>query len=190
MSPGLVLRRLPEVSSADSDHERRRAGSACRGLQAWHHPQGKTQPGFTFVAHKTRHARFMAFPVVVVLQGNQMTLVFMEREYSSPEEPHLGIVHMVEVSPPAHVRAMAWLGWRRLISESGCSIAACRNMPGFPLFWFKAWEEVMRFYSLVTQRCIIVQFLASSCDDYRFLWKCSCPLICLFIIIMQVIVCL
>lgn len=32
------------------------------------------------------------------LQGNQMTLVFMEREYSSPEEPHLGIVHMVEVS--------------------------------------------------------------------------------------------
>lgn len=29
-----------------------------------------------------------------------MTLVFMEREYSSPEEPHLGIVHMVEVSAP------------------------------------------------------------------------------------------
>lgn len=34
---------------------------------------------------------------VFPLQGNQMTLVFMEREYSSPEEPHLGIVHMVEV---------------------------------------------------------------------------------------------
>lgn len=34
---------------------------------------------------------------VVVLQGNQMTLVFMEREYSTPEEPHLGIVHIVEV---------------------------------------------------------------------------------------------
>ncbi|XP_064815894.1 laminin subunit alpha-5-like, partial [Oncorhynchus masou masou] len=33
-----------------------------------------------------------------VFQGNQMTLVFMEREYSSPEEPHLGIVHMVEGS--------------------------------------------------------------------------------------------
>lgn len=26
-----------------------------------------------------------------------MTLVFMEREYSRPEEPHLGIVHIVEV---------------------------------------------------------------------------------------------
>lgn len=26
-----------------------------------------------------------------------MTLVFMEREYSTPEEPHLGIVHIVEV---------------------------------------------------------------------------------------------
>ena len=26
-----------------------------------------------------------------------MTLVFMEREYSSPEDPHLGIVHLVEV---------------------------------------------------------------------------------------------
>ncbi|XP_055747285.1 laminin subunit alpha-5-like [Salvelinus fontinalis] len=34
----------------------------------------------------------------VILKGNQMTLVFMEREYSSPEEPHLGIVHMVEGS--------------------------------------------------------------------------------------------
>lgn len=34
---------------------------------------------------------------VSVLQGNQMTLVFLEREYSSPEEPHLGIVHIVEV---------------------------------------------------------------------------------------------
>ncbi|CDR10779.1 unnamed protein product [Oncorhynchus mykiss] len=33
----------------------------------------------------------------VILKGNQMTLVFMEKEYSSPEEPHLGIVHMVEV---------------------------------------------------------------------------------------------
>uniref|UniRef100_A0A8K9UV88 Laminin subunit alpha-5 n=1 Tax=Oncorhynchus mykiss TaxID=8022 RepID=A0A8K9UV88_ONCMY len=34
----------------------------------------------------------------VILKGNQMTLVFMEKEYSSPEEPHLGIVHMVEGS--------------------------------------------------------------------------------------------
>ncbi len=39
----------------------------------------------------------------VLLQGNQMTLVFMEREYSSPEEPHLGIVHMVEVNSPSWV---------------------------------------------------------------------------------------
>ncbi|XP_073325739.1 laminin subunit alpha-5 [Pagrus major] len=34
----------------------------------------------------------------IILKGNQMTLVFIEREYSSPEEPHLGIVHMVEGS--------------------------------------------------------------------------------------------
>ncbi|XP_077572690.1 laminin subunit alpha-5 isoform X2 [Stigmatopora nigra] len=34
----------------------------------------------------------------IILKGNQMTLVFLEREYSSPEEPHLGIVHMVEGS--------------------------------------------------------------------------------------------
>lgn len=26
-----------------------------------------------------------------------MTLVYMEREYSSPEDPHEGIVHLVEV---------------------------------------------------------------------------------------------
>ncbi|XP_061662817.1 laminin subunit alpha-5 isoform X5 [Syngnathoides biaculeatus] len=34
----------------------------------------------------------------IVLKGNQMTVVFLEHEYSSPEEPHLGIVHMVEGS--------------------------------------------------------------------------------------------
>ncbi|KAM6924368.1 laminin subunit alpha-5 [Xenentodon cancila] len=34
----------------------------------------------------------------IILKGNQMTLVFMEREYSSPEDPHLGIVHIVEGS--------------------------------------------------------------------------------------------
>ncbi|KAF3860796.1 hypothetical protein F7725_001051, partial [Dissostichus mawsoni] len=34
----------------------------------------------------------------IILKGNQMTVVFMEREYSSPEDPHLGIVHMVEGS--------------------------------------------------------------------------------------------
>ncbi|XP_037101771.1 laminin subunit alpha-5 isoform X1 [Syngnathus acus] len=34
----------------------------------------------------------------IILKGNQMTLVFVEREYSSPAEPHLGIVHMVEGS--------------------------------------------------------------------------------------------
>lgn len=33
----------------------------------------------------------------VCVQGNQMTLVYMEREYSSPEDPHEGIVHLVEV---------------------------------------------------------------------------------------------
>ncbi|XP_063064918.1 laminin subunit alpha-5 isoform X2 [Engraulis encrasicolus] len=34
----------------------------------------------------------------VILQGNQMTLVFMEREYPSAEDPHEGIVHLVEGS--------------------------------------------------------------------------------------------
>ncbi|XP_034151886.1 laminin subunit alpha-5 isoform X3 [Esox lucius] len=34
----------------------------------------------------------------VILMGNEMTLVFMEREYSSPDAPHLGMVHMVEGS--------------------------------------------------------------------------------------------
>ncbi|XP_067382208.1 laminin subunit alpha-5 isoform X2 [Channa argus] len=34
----------------------------------------------------------------IILKGNQMTLVFMEREYSSPEKPHLGIVYLVEGS--------------------------------------------------------------------------------------------
>ncbi|XP_056106000.1 laminin subunit alpha-5 isoform X1 [Rhinichthys klamathensis goyatoka] len=34
----------------------------------------------------------------IILKGNQMTLVYMEREYSSPEDPHEGIVHLVEES--------------------------------------------------------------------------------------------
>ncbi|XP_030624223.1 laminin subunit alpha-5 [Chanos chanos] len=34
----------------------------------------------------------------VILKGNQMTLVFMEREYPSPEDPHEGVVHLVEGS--------------------------------------------------------------------------------------------
>lgn len=46
--------------------------------------------------------KILSSAVFLVLQGNQMTLVFIEREYSSPEEPHLGIVHMVEVNSSAH----------------------------------------------------------------------------------------
>ncbi|TUI56729.1 Laminin subunit alpha-5 [Bagarius yarrelli] len=34
----------------------------------------------------------------VILKGNQMTLVYMEREYSSPDESHEGSVHLVEGS--------------------------------------------------------------------------------------------
>ncbi|KAL4655456.1 laminin subunit alpha-5 isoform X1 [Arapaima gigas] len=34
----------------------------------------------------------------VILKGNQMTLVYMEREYSSPGMPHEGLVHLVEGS--------------------------------------------------------------------------------------------
>ncbi|KAG9332520.1 hypothetical protein JZ751_014618 [Albula glossodonta] len=34
----------------------------------------------------------------VILKGNQMTLVFLEREYSQPGVPHEGIVHLVEGS--------------------------------------------------------------------------------------------
>ncbi|XP_036446627.1 laminin subunit alpha-5 isoform X2 [Colossoma macropomum] len=34
----------------------------------------------------------------VILKGNQMMLVYMEREYSSPEQPHEGVVHLVEGS--------------------------------------------------------------------------------------------
>uniref|UniRef100_A0AAV2LXJ7 Laminin subunit alpha-5 n=1 Tax=Knipowitschia caucasica TaxID=637954 RepID=A0AAV2LXJ7_KNICA len=34
----------------------------------------------------------------VILKGNKMTLVFMEREYPSAEDPHSGIVHIVEGS--------------------------------------------------------------------------------------------
>lgn len=58
--------------------------------------------------HGSAKPRLTASPLfVALLQGNQMTLVFMEREYSSPEEPHLGIVHMVEVDSPS--QTFLWL---------------------------------------------------------------------------------
>ncbi|XP_062872234.1 laminin subunit alpha-5 [Trichomycterus rosablanca] len=34
----------------------------------------------------------------IILKGNQMILVYMEREYSSPRDPHEGVVHLVEGS--------------------------------------------------------------------------------------------
>lgn len=55
--------------------------------------------------------------VFVLVQGNQMTLVFMEREYSSPEEPHLGIVHMVEVSSPPQTSSHMWHQSESLTAE-------------------------------------------------------------------------
>lgn len=42
-STGVIIRRLPEISSTHSDHERRRVVSACWGLQTWHHPEGARQ---------------------------------------------------------------------------------------------------------------------------------------------------
>ncbi|KAJ3586856.1 hypothetical protein NHX12_013248, partial [Muraenolepis orangiensis] len=47
-------------------------------------------------------------------EGNQMTLVFMEREYSSPEEPHLGIVHLVEGSF-LHAQTGNWVSREELM---------------------------------------------------------------------------
>ncbi|KAI5095781.1 laminin subunit alpha-5 isoform X1 [Silurus meridionalis] len=39
-----------------------------------------------------------AFRPDIILKGNQMTLVYMEREYFSPEEPHEGVIYLVEGS--------------------------------------------------------------------------------------------
>lgn len=69
-------------------------------------------------------ARSNSRRVVLVLQGNQMTLVFMEREYSTPEDPHLGIVHIVEVGRFSQISSNRvlwdrWLLWWR--SSTGCA---------------------------------------------------------------------
>lgn len=64
----------------------------------------------TFVTTGSASPASCLFPVV---QGNQMTLVFMEREYSSPEEPHLGIVHMVEVSRVDEALRRFWVAGTR-----------------------------------------------------------------------------
>lgn len=54
-------------------------------------------------AHVVPHCLTIMFLLLIlvtlfVVQGNQMTLVFMEREYPSPEDPHSGVVHIVEVT--------------------------------------------------------------------------------------------
>ncbi len=56
-----------------------------------------------------------------------MTLVYMEREYSSPEDPHVGIVHLVEVKnlvPKKKVFTNAQL------LQFKCSLSHCRRVSG------------------------------------------------------------
>uniref|UniRef100_A0A3Q1JX64 Laminin subunit alpha-5 n=1 Tax=Anabas testudineus TaxID=64144 RepID=A0A3Q1JX64_ANATE len=77
----------------------------------WHAPKTylgdkvSSYGGYLRYRLHTQTMRGDAFPLPaeasrpdIILKGNQMTLVFIEREYSSPEKPHPGIVHMVEGS--------------------------------------------------------------------------------------------
>ncbi|XP_043080700.1 laminin subunit alpha-5 isoform X1 [Puntigrus tetrazona] len=76
----------------------------------WHAPRAylgdkvSSYGGYLRYRLHTQTMRGDAFLIVettrpdVILKGNQMTLVYMEREYSSPEDPHKGIVHLVEES--------------------------------------------------------------------------------------------
>uniref|UniRef100_A0A9J8BJ37 Laminin subunit alpha-5 n=1 Tax=Cyprinus carpio carpio TaxID=630221 RepID=A0A9J8BJ37_CYPCA len=76
----------------------------------WHAPHAylgdkvSSYGGYLRYRLHTQTMRGDAFLIVettrpdVILKGNQMTLVYMEREYSSPEDPHEGIVHLVEES--------------------------------------------------------------------------------------------
>ncbi|KTG35339.1 hypothetical protein cypCar_00020114, partial [Cyprinus carpio] len=72
----------------------------------WHAPHAylgdkvSSYGGYLRYRLHTQTMRGDAFLIVettrpdVILKGNQMTLVYMEREYSSPEDPHEGIVHL------------------------------------------------------------------------------------------------
>ncbi len=91
---GVILRRLSALPLAYADHERW-CFSDSWDHTAWRYTQGtrakslllSSLPGvFTWGLTES-----------ICVQGNQMTLVYMEREYSSPEDPHEGIVHLVEV---------------------------------------------------------------------------------------------
>ncbi|TRY84024.1 hypothetical protein DNTS_013565, partial [Danionella cerebrum] len=76
----------------------------------WHAPQAylgdkvSSYGGYLRYRLHTQAMRGDAFMMVetvrpdIILKGNQMTLVYMEREYSTPEDPHEGIVHLVEES--------------------------------------------------------------------------------------------
>uniref|UniRef100_A0A671KQZ1 Laminin subunit alpha-5 n=1 Tax=Sinocyclocheilus anshuiensis TaxID=1608454 RepID=A0A671KQZ1_9TELE len=76
----------------------------------WHAPRAylgdkvSSYGGYLRYRLHTQTMRGDAFLIIettrpdVILKGNQMTLVYMEREYSSPEDPHEGIVHLVEDS--------------------------------------------------------------------------------------------
>ncbi len=75
--------------------------------------------------------------VFFLLQGNQMTLVFMEREYSSPEEPHLGIVHMVEVKSPflcAFIGYLSYTSREIYVRRQTTTHADRQQHVGFTLF--------------------------------------------------------
>ncbi len=91
---GVILRRLSALPLAYADHERW-CFSDSWDHTAWRYIQGTRAK--SLLLSSLPGVFTLGLTESICVQGNQMTLVYMEREYSSPEDPHVGIVHLVEV---------------------------------------------------------------------------------------------
>ncbi len=91
---GVILRRLSALPLAYTDHERW-CFSDSWDHTAWRYIQGTRAK--SLLLSSLPGVFTLGLTESICVQGNQMTLVYMEREYSSPEDPHVGIVHLVEV---------------------------------------------------------------------------------------------
>lgn len=91
---GVILRRISALPLAYADHERW-CFSDSWDHTAWRYIQGTRAK--SLLLSRLPGVFTWGLTESLCVQGNQMTLVYMEREYSSPEDPHVGIVHLVEV---------------------------------------------------------------------------------------------
>ncbi len=173
---GVILRRLSALPLAYADHERR-CFSDSWDHTAWRYIQGTRAK--SLLLSSLPGVFTLGLTESICVQGNQMTLVYMEREYSSPEDPHMGIVHLVEVK---NLVAKKRVFTNAQLLQFKCSLSHCRRVSGTlrrgtlcPVrSWWWCWWSWSPYRS---ERCTLS--LPSLCRCALPCWRgpTTCPLV-------------